>query len=66
MEYILYSLVAVGIVGLGGKTYFAKQMAAKAKVKRDAAITSKRKNLLALEGPSAPTGRKRKPQFGKR
>lgn len=66
VEYILYSLVAAGIFGLGGKTYFEKQMAARAKAKRDAATTSKRRNLLALEGPSATTGRKRKPQFGKR
>jgi hypothetical protein len=67
VEYILYSLVAAGIVGLGGKTYFEKQLAAKAKAKRDAATSSKRRNMLALAAPGATPGRRnRRAQFGKR
>jgi hypothetical protein len=67
VEYIIYSLVAAGIVGIGGKTYFEKQLAAKAKAKRDAATANKRRSLLALEGPSAAPGRRnRRAQFGKR
>jgi hypothetical protein len=55
VEYILYSLVAAGIVGLGGKTYFEKQLAAKAKAKRDAATSSKRRNMLALAATAGPS-----------
>jgi hypothetical protein len=67
VEYVLYTLVAAGIVGLGGKTYFEKQLASKAKVKRDTAANSKRKNMLALAAPEPADGRrKRRPQFGKR
>ncbi len=67
VEYVIYTLVAAGIAGLGGKSYFQKQVALKVKAKRDAATTSKRKNMLALAAPE-PTlgGRKRRPQFGKR
>jgi hypothetical protein len=67
VEYVLYTLVAVGVVGLGGKSYFEKQFAAKAKAKRDAASIVKRKQVLALAAPEPATGgRKRRPQFGKR
>jgi hypothetical protein len=60
VEYVLYALVAAGIVGLGGK-------ALKAKAKRDAAASNKRRTMLALAAPDAsPGGRKRRPQFGKR
>jgi hypothetical protein len=67
VEYIIYTLVAAGIVGLGGKTYFEKQVALKVKAKRDAATSNKRKNMLALAAPEpALGGRKRRAQFGKR
>jgi hypothetical protein len=67
VEYVIYTLVAAGIVGLGGKSYFEKQLALKAKAKRDAATSSKRRNMLALAAPEPATGgRKRRPQFGKR
>jgi uncharacterized protein HemX len=67
VEYVLYALVAAGIVGLGGKTYFQQQQALKAKAKRDAAASNKRRTMLALAAPDAsPGGRKRRPQFGKR
>jgi hypothetical protein len=67
VEYVVYTLIAAGVVGLGGKSYFQKQVALKAKAKRDAASTVKRKQMLALAAPDAATGgRKRRPQFGKR
>jgi hypothetical protein len=67
VEYVVYTLIAAGIVGLGGKTYFEKQVALKAKAKRDAASTVKRKQMLALAAPDVGLGgRKRRPQFGKR
>jgi hypothetical protein len=67
VEYVVYTLIAAGIVGLGGKSYFEKKVASRAKVKRDAATSVKRKQLLALAAPDAAMGgRKRRPQFGKR
>jgi hypothetical protein len=66
VEYVIYTLVAAGVVGLGGKSYFQKQMAVKAKAKRDAASSVKRKQMLALAAPDALGGRKRRAQFGKR
>jgi hypothetical protein len=66
VEYIVYTLVAAGIVGIGGKSYFQKQIALKAKAKRDAATAVKRKSLLALEVPEQAVGHRRKAQFGKR
>jgi hypothetical protein len=65
VEYLVYILIVVGIVGLLGKTYFEKQLAAKAKTKRDTAAATKRRGQLALAAPE-PVGRKRQPQFGRR
>jgi hypothetical protein len=67
VEYLVYILIVAGIVGLLGKTYFEKQLAAKAKTKRDAAAATKRRGQLALAAPEAGAGgRKRQPQFGRR